>query len=237
MKDKCFLIAPKHDITVVYVHIPSVPKWHSMAKRFVETYEANPPGCGHNTIIVAQGQPIYQDMVGLFNRLGPWQSFAHDNSGWDIGAFQRVAEQRPSPLMVFLSGTTYFRRPGWLVRMRDVFNKFNGVGLFGACGNGGDLGKSCHPHIRTSSFWCQPIVLLGYPERINETGRRYPFEHGSKNFTLWANSVGLPTVVVDFSNHWNFGEWGRNPRGYHQSDQHDLLLGDRNTEPPDYPHP
>jgi len=236
MKDKCFLINSKQDITVVYVHVPSVPKWHLLGRRFVETYEANPPGCPHNTIIVSQGQPPYADMAQLFDRLGRWEMFLHDNSGWDIGAFVKCAELKPSPMMVFLSGTTYFRRPGWLLRMRDVFCQYNGIGLFGACGNLGDLSVQAWPHIRTSSFWCQPTVLLGYPDRVTDMSRRYPFEHGSANFTLWARSIGLPTIEVDFSGHQDFHQWGRNPRGFHRGDQYDLLVGDRISEPPFWPH-
>ena len=232
----CFLIEIPL-ITVVYVHVPGHGVYLPKTKRFVEGYQQFPAGVSHKMIVVSQGREPYPDVVEILKGLGPHEVVVHDNSAWDIGAFKKCARERSSPMMMFLSGGTYLRGPNWLKRAWDVFQQYDGYGLFGACGNTGGRHIDAWPHIRTSSFWCAPEVLLRYPYQCEDMYQRYPMEHGPSNFTLWCRSMGLPTVVVDFTSHHEFGHWMDNPNGFHQGYQRDLLLGDRHTEPPDYPYP
>lgn len=237
--NRCFLIEtkPESPITVLYIHVPGDHFFVDKTRRFVETYLSNPPGIDHNMVIVSQRREPFPDMKELFDRLGPHDVWLHDNRAYDISAFQQYSRICRAQMLMCLSGTTYLRRPGWLKRAWDIFQKYNGRGLFGACGNRGDLGRGAHAHLRTSSIWFNPSVLNGYPYEIDDVGKRYPFEHGPYNFTLWCRGLGLPTVEVDFSQHHDWGDWGMNRRGFHQLDQYDLLVGDRNTEPPYYPVP
>ncbi len=236
MKDRCFLMQPKLNVAVLYVHVPGCETHAAHAKRFVGTLEKYPALFPFRLVVIVNGCKLHDETRKLFIPHNP-EYFVHDDSGWDIGAYQHYCEQSTDDMVLFLGGSAYFRREGWLKRMAEVFLEHNGVGLYGSTGNLGHPRTTIFAHIRTTGFWCSPEVMNAYPQKITEHHQRYPFEHGKNGLTRWCMSSGIPARVVDFSNVWEHPQWHLGPQGYHAGEQIDLLVGDRMTCPPFYPHP
>ena len=148
---------------IVYVYASAAgAKYDDYAIRFLMSYYANPPGIEHDTTVVLNGSKATSETTCLFGSLPNCNFIEHDNSGYDIGAFQRAARDVPCDLMVFFGASTYFPRPGWLLRMASVFQRF-GNAQYGAMGNGGDKRVNVWPHIRTTAFWMNPKLMNEYP--------------------------------------------------------------------------
>lgn len=160
-----------------------------------------------------------------------YQTIQHDNTGWDIGAFQKAARSVPCDLMVFLGSSAYIRVEGWLKRMVEAY-QLHGNAQYGATGNRGN--GPVHPHIRTTGFWMEPDLMNAYPVRVVRPEQRYPFEHGSGCFTDWVTSLGLESWVVSTTGEYLWPDWDLFPNGYHRGDQSTMLVGDRLTAPPFY---
>lgn len=235
MKNQCWLIEPTLEVSVVYVHVPGCPVHLENGRRFVDTWLKCPPGFPAKLIVIANGGKPNGQTHELFGPLNP-SYFEHDDSGWDIGAYQHYCQDAKEDMTVFFGGSTYFRRPNWLRRMVDVF-LFHGSGLFGSCGNMGDLARVVAPHIRTTGFWCSPKLIDVYPFKVTHPSQRYPFEHGHHGLTSWMMANGVPVRVADFSGCYEYPQWDLGPQGYHRGQQKDLLVGDRMTREPFYLHP
>ena len=222
-------------IALVYVYVNNGHGGFSTkALEFSQSYERNPPGFDHETIIVCNGAPATQPSKDLFNALPNVRFIDHDNSGWDIGAFQLAARTVPCELMVFFSAHTYFRRPGWLKRMVEVTGQL-GDTLYGAMGNQGDLRFNVHPHIRTTGFWCSPQLINAHPYRVTQGGgggQRYHYEHGENCLSNFAKQNGRQPWVVGFDSILPLEQCDSMVGGYHQGNQEQLLVGDRMSSPP-----
>lgn len=228
MKEPCFLI--HRQIAVVYIFPAAGEKWRNYAKRFAARYTAYLPDIEHKLIVVSNGGKPKPEMLAIFEKLRPtW--FVHDNSGWDIGAYQHVAREVPCELMVCLGSSTYFRRKGWLDRMVESYDK-HGMALYGAMGHCGDPRNRIWPHLRTTGFWFHPALLNAYPFRIVSTGQRYEFEHGRTSFVEWVRAQGFKRLMVAFDGEYEQYQWNQVKNGYHRGNQSNCLTGDRLTEPP-----
>jgi hypothetical protein len=222
--------------TVVYVHPACAPQYESYALRFLASYAAHPPGTLHDTIIGVNGGPVTHEIQCLFASLPRVRFIEHDNSGWDIGLFQRAARQCDSDCAVFFGASTYFKRPGWLVRMMTAQQK-HGKAQYGAMGNRGAPQVKVAPHLRTTGFWCPPALMNAYPHRVLSPGDRHPFEHGPACFTTWLSQQRIKSWEITWTRDLLWEEWGADPNGYHRGDQSSLLAADRMCEPPYYAHP
>lgn len=222
-------------IVVTYVY-PLNGQGHYMdlAVRFLAGYHAFPPGIEHETLIVCNGSPETDEARFLFGALPACQFLLHDNTGHDLGAYQHAARSTPCDLMVFFGASTYLKGPGWLKRMSDSFSK-HGRGLYGVMGNRGVAHVGVAPHIRTTGFWMPPALLNEYPTVVTKPEQRYPFEHGPNCLTSWIYRKGLMAWVVGWSGEYQQGQWDFIENGFHRGNQSDLLVGDRNSEPPYYP--
>lgn len=229
----CFLF--KHRVCVLYV-FPTVPgKWLNYAKRFARLYEKFKPATEHRLLVISNGGTPTPAMQGVFNQV-EHEWFVHDNSGWDIGAYQHAARRIDCEVMVCLGASTYLRKAGWLERMVQSAEKY-GIGLYGAMGNTGDGRHLVWPHLRTTGFWFQPQLLNAYPFRITHFKQRYEFEHGRTCFCEWVRANGIKPLVVTFDGEYSIEDWNKIRNGYHRGDQSNLLTGDRLTEPPYYHRP
>lgn len=225
-------------LAVTYVY-PQLGGDHylNLAIRFLKTYHEFPPGMDHESIIVCNGQPPVEETAFLFGSLPNVHFTHHDNSAFDIGAYQvAAAEFADRDMMVFFGASTYLRGAGWLARMHDVFAK-NGPGLYGTMPNRGNRGYSVSPHLRSTGFWCPPSLINRYPHRITKAEQRYGWEHGSHCFTSWVKSQKLPVLAVSWEGTYREPHWDQIPGGYHNANQSNLICGDRMTEPPYYPVP
>jgi hypothetical protein len=209
------------------------------ALEFSLSYQRNPPGMDHETLIVCNGAPATQPSKDLFNALPNASFIDHDNSGWDIGAFQLAARVTPCDMMVFFSSHTYFRKPGWLLRMWETYLAL-GDTLYGSTGNQGDLRVNVHPHIRTTGFWCSPELLNQHPYRVTQVGgggQRYEFEHGANCLTNFVKQTGRTPWVVAWDTIRSVDECNSIPGGFHNGDQYNVLVGDRLCKIPYGPDP
>lgn len=208
------------------------------AVHFVDSYEDNPPGMDHETVVVCNGHPADDHTKALFSRIPNCSFLEHDDSGWDIGGFQFAARTIPCDLMIFLGGHTYFRKPGWLVRIWDIYVEL-GDTLYGSTGSQGSL-PGVHPHVRTTGFWCHPTLLSSYPYVVTQKGgggQRYEMEHGHTCFTNWVKEQGLLPWIVGWDMALPLNRCDSIPNGFHRGDQSNVLIGDRLTAPPYHPTP
>jgi hypothetical protein len=221
------------NVAVVYIYpMAGANGYLNLAARFITSYHRCPSEFEHQTIIVSQSSPASDETKFLFSSLPNVSHFTHDNSGYDIGAFQRVAREVPADLMIFFGATSYIKCVGWVRRAVESFIKY-GDTLYGTMGHRGAL-PGVHPHIRTTGFWMNPQLLNRYPTIISRPDQRYGFEHGPNCLTSWIFNSGKTPWVVAYDDEYAIDKWDLIPNGYHQGDQSNLLTGDRMTAPPFY---
>lgn len=221
-------------VVVVYVYAPgSGANCDNYLFRFLKCYHDFPPGIEHETVIVLNGIRATSEITCLFSPLKNCGFIEHDNSGYDIGAFQCAARNVPCDMMVFFGASTFFTRGGWLLRMASAFRN-HGNAQYGAMGSGAELGANVWAHIRTTAFWMPPQLMNEYPKIVRDPAGRHPFEHGKDCFTEWLKKRGLASWEVTWNSEFIVRNWGSDPNGFHRGNQSGLLAGDRMCEPPYY---
>lgn len=237
MSDCFFIKAPRLKIAMVYCYpLNGNQNFAPIAANFVASYVRCPPGLKHDTIVVCNGEPASDTSKALFNPIPNCTFIDHDNSGWDIGAFQLAAQNADCEMMVFCGAHTYFRKPNWMMRMREVFEMF-GDTLYGSTGNQGDIGFGVYPHVRTTGFWCSPTLMRQYPVKVTQGGaggQRYEMEHGSNCMTNWIIRAGKKALIVGWNSVHEVSDCNSMINGFHNGDQSNVLVGDRLTAPPYY---
>lgn len=219
-------------VAVVYVYpLDGQGDYFNSAFRFLDSYYRNPPGIDHDTIIVCNGAKRSFEAEMLFGSMPHLQFLEHDNSGYDIGAFQHAARDIPADIMVFFGVTTFFGHPGWLRRMVESCQR-HGNAQYGAMGNRGDARVSVCPHIRTTAWWMSPKLLSAYPQIVSRPEQRHPFEHRKGCFTDWVTTLGLKSWVVTWTREVLWEQWDSDPNGFQQGDQSSLLAYDHICELP-----
>lgn len=220
-------------IEIVYVWpAGSGDKYVENAWKYLTSYHQCPAGIDHENIVVCNGGQT-DSIPDLFKTLPNCRIAHHDNSGFDIGAFQAMSRQSTADLMVFFGVSAYIRGEGWLKRMVDAWQK-HGNHQYGVMGNQGDDRYGVFPHIRTNGFWMAPSLLNDYPEVISRSEQRYGFEHGATCLTQWIKQRGLRSYVVTWGEEVLYPGWDAILNGFHQGDQSALIIGDRMTDPPYY---
>lgn len=206
-----------------------------LAARFVTSYNANPPGMDHISVVVLNGSSGGGSgfAQALFASLPNLQILQHDNSGWDIGAFQKAAREVPCDLMLFFGATAWFPKAGWLTRVLEA-SRLRGLGLFGSHGNQGDKSVGVSPHVRTTGFWCNPALMNRYPIKVTDPSQRYPFEHGPQCFSNWIKGEGMKVWTVGWDGEYEVDVCDAMPEGFHKGSQSNLLFMDRLVMPPYY---
>lgn len=224
-------------IALVYVFAGAAgPQYDDYALRFLNSYHANPPGIEHDSVVVLNGTKQTGEIACLFSPLRHCSFLTHDNSGYDIGAFQLAAKETPCDLMVFFGASTFFHRPGWLIRMANAFNQL-GNAQYGAMGNQGVSIHNVWPHVRTTAFWMNPKLMNEYPHRVTRADQRYAFEHSATCLTEWLKQRGIRSWVVTWESILPCHQCDSDPNGFHHGNQRNLLAGDRLCEPPYYAAP
>ncbi len=224
------------NITVVFC-FPLVDRYFDDAVRFLLSYNQHPAGVGHRLIIVSNGGPPTLEMQGVIQQFAhpnP-EVFVHDNSGYDMGAYQAVAHAHHADMMVFFGSSGYVRGPGWLKRMAEAFERFGPACLYGSMGNDGDARVNVVPHVRTTGFWLAPLMLNMYPLKVTRPEQRYPAEHGPESLSQWFRDTGHKVIIATWTSEHEW-PWDTIPNGFHQGDQSALLTGDRVSCPPYYPY-
>ncbi len=207
-------------VAVVYVY-PTVGdvEHDAAARRFASTYKEFPPLAEHALHVVFNGAEPSSENLAVFAGL-EFQAHQHDDTGWDIGAFQAAASRIECDLMVFLGGNSYFKRAGWLKRMVEA-TRAHGDGLYGASAS-----YERDPHVRTNAFWCDPMLVRAYPLRVRTDEDRYRFEASRVSITRMAASVGLGCWLVTWDGEYGRGEWRTPPNIFRRGDQSNSLAFD-----------
>ena len=93
--------------TVVYVYpLNGQGHYFDLAARFIAGYNECPVGITHDLLVVCNGAPITDEARFLFGGIPNCKFMEHNNSGYDVGAFQRASREHPSELMVFFGAST-----------------------------------------------------------------------------------------------------------------------------------
>ena len=154
----------------------------------------------------------------------PCEFHSHDNTGWDIGAFQWAAREIECDMIVCFGAFSYFKRAGWLRRMRHVFREY-GDGLYGASAS-----YQFNPHIRTAGFWCHPELIRAYTTDVATFAERYAFEHGERSLTRLADYLQLGCWMVTWDAVYPEAEWRTPPNIFWRGDQSNSMFYDRQFE-------
>lgn len=219
-------------VVVVYIFPENGGNGHlERALKFVTSYHACPAGQLHDTAVVCNGARCTEEARFLFDSLPNVQYIEHDDSGFDIGGFQKAAATVPADMMVFLGGNSYFRGGGWLRRMVQVFETY-GDSLYGCTGNQGDTRFNVFPHVRTTGFWCNPKIINDHPLRVTDNSQRYPYEHGRDGLSSYVINKGKHVWVVGWNDIKPLHDCDSMPEGFHKGAQANILVGDRLTAPP-----
>lgn len=172
-----------------------------MAQAFARTWREHSPGYPCQLFIGLNGPNPNRLHLTPFADL-PYAIFNHDNSGWDIGLFQRAANAIACDVMVCLGAHIQFHHDGWLKRLVDALLEY-GPGIYGPWG-----AQYPNWHIRTTAFCIQPPILQSYPQYVSSDRRsRYQFEHGVKSITRHALDLGFPAVMVTMRGNYPWPDW------------------------------
>ena len=198
------------------------PQFEAVTRRFLATYTTLPPGQPHQFHVVFNGRNPNPDILNLFSDNYP-QCHCHDNTGWDIGAFQRAASV-DCDLMLFLGSNTHFKRAGWLRRLVEAYEMF-GPGLYGPSASFDNA-----PHIRTTAFMCDPKLVHGIRVSLSRPKDRHWFEVGPTSLTAAANRQRLPCVLVTWDGFYLEDDWRKAPNIFRRGDQSNCLMFDRHHD-------
>jgi len=207
------------------------PEFLACAEMWADTYREYSAGADHEVVICCSNGVATERERSLFRGIKcRFEEIA--SNGWDIGAFQTMAERLTSDFAVFMNSRTYFWKPGWLARL--VATRLEvGEGLFGAsasyeyCPLGSNTGPN--PHIRTSCFACSPAVLSEYPYRVDSRDDGFRFESGCWNFSTWFEDCGYPVRLVTWDGAYRKDQWRTPPNIFRRGDQSNCLVQDRHT--------
>ncbi len=199
-------------------------RFEPLVRRFVSAYTTFPPDYPHELHVICNGGEPTPEILGLFTGLSPIYH-THDNSGWDIGAFQQIAGVIDCNPALFLGTNTHFRRAGWLRRLMTVREQY-GPGIY-ATATSFDI---C-PHIRTNGFLCDPkLVTAATPEKISTLKDRHHFELGPTSLYATAQRQGLPCLLVTWDGVYPPERWRKAQGIYRRGDQSNCLIYDRHHE-------
>lgn len=190
-----------------------------------------PAGYDHTMVVVCNGSPITPEAESLFGDIPNVVFVEHDNSGYDLGGFQKVSREIPGDLMVFFGATAYIRGAGWLDRMVDAWKK-HGDTLYGTTANRGHAAAGVQPHIRTTGFFLSSSLFNQYPHQVTRPEHRYEFEHGRTCLTTWIKSRRLIPWLVYWAGEYQEAGWDSAPNGFRGGNQSNLITGDRLTRVP-----
>jgi hypothetical protein len=216
---------PFPKVAVVYVYpIVGDSDHDALARRFAATYAKHRPLTAHRLHVVFNGGTPSAIHKAVFAGLD-CGFIQHDDTGWDIGAYQRAAREIDCDMVVCLGGSSFFVSGGWLERMTAAFAEFGGRGFFGATAS-----FERRPHIRTSAFWCRPELIRAYPRVVATPEDRYEFEHGDVSITSLARTAGLGCWLVTWDGIYAESEWRTPANIFRRGDQSNALACDRHFE-------
>lgn len=205
------------NVIIVYIFFHA-----HLAERFANTFLQCPPEYPFTLLVVVNNSEPTDFHRNYFKQL-PCVFIAGHNIGWDIGAFQDIAQDVDCDWLLCFGNSAFFRRAGWLKRMMEA-SAIHGKHLYGCHGT-----FDQRPHIRTTGFWFPPELMRSYPWKIRTHDERYFFEHGTQSFTWWAEHENMQPMVVTWEGVHPKHGWPHVPNGYHHGNQMSCLVFDNHT--------
>lgn len=223
-------------VCLVYVFPCLADEHHvELALRFITTYREHPAGMEHELVVVCNGGGPSQPLSwhgeklwsprDLFSFIPGTQFFLHDNSGFDIGAYQAVAKHIDADIMVCLGQSVYFHREGWLKRWATGWESY-GPGMYGPFAS-----HQIRPHLNTTAFAVPPgFFQRYYPEKVNTHDQRYAFENSSMAFWSRVNSARKSVALVTWDGVWAPTNWRKPKNILWKGDQSNCLMWCNHTD-------
>lgn len=226
-------------IAVAYIARGADTDWLLSCKRFLNSYERNPPGASHSLYVIFKGFANNNDLddaKGLFNNVPHEPVFLSDES-FDIGAYIEWANIIKEELICVFNTASEILAPNWLHKFA-INLAMPDVGLVGATASYESLNElnSAFPvfpniHIRSTAFMIDRELFCHITERLQIAHKTdaFHFESGPQSLTRQVIAKGKKTLLV-----------GRNGRGYspqfwpvsdtfRQGTQKNLLVADNQT--------
>lgn len=204
-------------------NIPLPDGWVAVLRRFAESYLNFDAGYAHDLYICASGDPLSSLSREIFQAI-TYRPLTYMGGGWDIGAYQYVAEiLKNYDLVVCLNSQAHIAHANWLKYFSGAFDKY-GDGVYGASSS-----FQVSPHVRTSCIAFSPHLILDYPQKIRCRYDACVFEHSPTNFSLWALGKGLPVCVVMRSGVYPLMESRAPSNIFRRGTQENMLIKDRHT--------
>jgi len=211
-------------VVVAYVAVTNGTNIESYARRFSDSYQANPAGYPHRLIVICNGGILHPRRKAFFDAIPGCEFVPRENdAGWDISAYQHVAAKIPCDFLVCLGESIHFPRKDWLGRLMSARIE-HGPGIYGMFSS-----HMVRAHLNTTGFGCDPSLLNRYPPVLNHE-QRYAFEHGPNCFWIRLFRAGLTTMLVTWDGEWEPGKWRLPDNILHRGDQSNLLAWCNHSE-------
>jgi hypothetical protein len=220
----CYLLRfPQPSIRIAYVYVPHNGEYRDLANRFFDFYDRFPPTCPHRLTVIWNGFH-----ANAQNRNMPWhpntEVWLNDNTGWDIGAYIKLASETTQDMLVCFGSHATIRRREWLDRLVEAWRR-HGPGMYGCTAS-----HEVRPHLNSSGFACSPALLSAYPVPMINQGDRYFFEHGSGAFWRLVQAAGFPVKLVTADGEFDWRDWRKAADIYYRGNQSQCLCWFRACE-------
>lgn len=211
-------------ILIVYIAVTHGPLTYDYCARFVGTYLLFPAMVSHRLIVACNGGPLPLGTASLFLPIEGVEFYPRVNDqGFDISAYQDVAQKNPDTFIVCLGETVYFHRQGWLLRLATERER-QGAGIYGCYAS-----YLVRPHLNTTAFGCDSR-FFGQYRRVFDKKGRYEFEHGQGAFWKRVKSLGGAARLVTWDGTYEPAQW-RTPRNIlWRGDQSNCLVHCNHTQ-------
>lgn len=210
-------------VIIVYIAVQANPLFVHYATQFVKTYREFDGGSKHRLIVCCNGGALVPKMKALFDGLTCDFMVRPQDGGWDISAYQDVAEREESDFMVCFGESVRFHRAGWLNRLVESAREY-GEGMYGCLSS-----HAIRPHLNTTAFAVSPRFLKQYPV-VRNKAERYAFEHGERSMWRGISIGGGQARLVTWDGCWGPGEWRQPDNILWRGTQQNLLVKCNHTE-------
>lgn len=210
-------------VNVIYIAVQNNPLFVHYASQFVDTYKKYPGGRNHRLIICCNGGKLGPKMKPLFDGIACEFVERQNDDGWDVSAYQDMAQERQCDLQVCFGESVRFHRSGWLERLVESADEF-GEGMYGCLSS-----HAVSAHLNTTAFAVTPKFLKEYPKVLNRTAR-YQFEHGQDAMWRRIHAQGAETRLVTWDGCWEPGQWRTPPNILWRGDQSNCLVFANHTD-------
>lgn len=198
------------------------------ALRFVLSYNAFPPGCEHDTVVICNGGRLSDTMRSTMECVSCLPNIRYiermSNAGQDIGGYQWASNFLDYEACLYCGGPAHFKRAGWLARMVEAWEK-HGPGMYGSMAS-----FLQRPHLQTTGFFTDPQFIRKWGRPVTDRRERYSFEWGLN--ALWRKVVSwkMPAMLVTWDGEYEPKDWRKPANCLWRGDQSNCLTYFRHSD-------